>query len=249
MLRIMKHIIFGSLLFTSVYSFAGMNPQEDSLFVWNIHGTYLMSHLWAAADTLALLKPGDQVWQISHNQQYPYEKKVDDSLKLKGYWIKVHVDNLTCYVFDGDCFPSHPFPVADHSGKTKSLLFRLLGQKTGYREVTEKEKYTPDSIEYKIVYKITTYRNGKETESSFNGCDEDNFLFYHIRFQQAYHLMVLSEFFSVNESLKGLSKNNYMGVPRLNYASPGHYEFDGLSGNDNIDIRKGGIEISFSFCD
>jgi hypothetical protein len=196
-----------------------------------------------------LLKPGDQVQQMAHYRRFPAEKKVDDNLRLKGYWIKVKAGNMLGYVFDGDCFPTDPFPVIAHDGKTKPLLIRLLGQKTGYQEVTKKGKYTPDSIEYKIVYQITSYRNGKETKSSFAGCDDDDFLFYHLRFPQAYHLMVLSEFFSVNESLKEAIKNNYMGVPRLNYTSPGHYEFDGLSGSDKINVRKNGIEISFSVCD
>jgi len=40
-----------------------------------------------------------------------------------------------------------------------------------------------------------------------------------------------------------------MGVPRLFYSSANDYEFDGLSGSDNIYIKKNGIEISFSLCD
>jgi len=132
---------------------------------------------------------------------------------------------------------------------SKNLIYRILGPKLGYREVPVKFKIGKDSTEYQIVNKITTYRNGTETESSFDGCDDDDYLFYHLSFAQTYHLMVLSEYFSFNTRLEYAADNNYMGVPRLFYSSANDYEFGGLSGSDNIYIKKDGIEISFFLCD
>ena len=66
---------------------------------------------------------------------------------------------------------------------------------------------------------------------------------------KTYHLMVLAEFFSYNTHLEEEADNNYMGVPRLSHSTTNDYEFDGLSGGDNINIKKEGIEISFPLCD
>ncbi len=157
--------------------------------------------------------------------------------------------NKTGYAFDGDCFATNPFPVYDKKDSSKDLMYRILGQKLDYRKMSKKFKIGKDSTEYQVVYKMTTYRNGTETESSFDGCDDDDYLFYHLNFAQTYHLMVLSEYFSFNARLEHAVDNNYMGVPRLFYSSANDYEFDGLSGGDNICIKKNGIDISFPMCD
>jgi len=247
----MKKIILLLLSVFPIHAYSITYHSGDTLYVWNVRGTSLMAGPSASSDTIALLKLGTSLKIIDeHPGKYPCEERINDKIKLKGFRVQVKTGDKIGYVFDGDIYKINPFPVNELKNKnTLSLINRVLGAKLGFKVVTKKEKVGEDSAEYEVEYKITFFQNGQETVSSFDGCDDDDYLFYNLKFAGAYHLAMLAESFSIIVDSKNKGDSTVLETPVFDNVWDGVYVFDGLDGQISISKGKKGMRISFSLCD
>ncbi len=247
----MKNIILLLLLAFPLHVYSITYHPGDTLYVWNVRGTSLMAGPSASSDTIAWLKLGTPLKIIDeHPGKYPCEKRINNKIKLRGFLVQVKAGDKTGYIFDGDIYKINPFPVDESKNKnTLSLINRVLGAKLDFRVVTKKEKVGEDSVEYEVEYKITSFRNGQETESSFDGCDDDDYLFYDLNFAMAYHLAMLVKSSSIIVDSKNKSDSTTLIIPRFDNVWDGVYVFDGLNGQISISKGEKGMRISFSLCD
>ncbi len=242
----MKNFLLFFLLIFPLGAFSQTYTKGTTLYVWNLDGTALFRNPSFSSAVLDSLKLGTSVTvQAVPVQKQMTVKIVNDSVPLKGYWIKVLSGNKTGYVFGGDCFSVNPFPIIQHGNK-KSLISRILGKKTGSKVVKKKVSFDKDTTVYTITYKITYYENGRESESYFDGCYDDDLLFYHTPFTEVYQLMMLTVTFSV-------AGNNYLDKferPRLRGVWGATYEFDGPAAIEpQLQIVKNGVRLSLGSCD
>ncbi len=247
----MKKIILLLLFIFPLYVYSITYHSGDTLYVWNVRGTSLMAGPLTSSDTIALLKLGAPLKIIDeHPGRYPCEERINDKIKLKGFRVQVKAGDKIGYVFDGDIYKINPFPVDELKNKnTLSLIHRVLGAKLDFRVLTKKEKVGEDSVEYEVEYKITFFQNGQETESSFDGCDDDDYLFYHLKFAGAYHLAMLVKSFSIIVDSKNKDDSTVLEIPVFDNVWDGVYVFDGLNGQISISKGEKGMRISFSLCD
>jgi len=242
----MNKILLFFLIIFPAWGFSQQYHAGDTLYVWNINGTFLFQKPSFSSSVLDSLKLGSPVIVNTVPSQKNRTKKiVNHAFPLKGYWIQVLAGNKTGYVFGGDCFPMNPLPV-NLSGDKEPLIQRVLGKKTDYKVVVKKFKLGHDTTTYSQTEKITFFENGRETTSWFDGCDDDEYIFYHASLSRIYHLMMLMLTFDING-------NNHLDIfdqPRLRGVWGGVYEFDGVGATDaNMQVVKDGVRLNLSSCD
>jgi len=222
------------VVFALILSFPCISQEYETgetLFVWNMEGTSLITDPLNPTSTIELLGYATRILIVDDQlRTKPYEKILKDSIALKGYWVMVKSGDNVGYVFDGDCSTKSSF-IKSTFERTIILTTRFLGAKIDFKEETR--NVLIDEEEFRVIDKITTYQNG-EYKFTFDGddCFEHLHTFQSITFNEVYQLMI-----NIHIEKYRTGDGWINGKPTLINIENGVYKFTGTEATGEIQIR------------
>lgn len=232
-----RSIVFFIVLIPT-HCFSQNYKNGDTLFVWSIDGTSLMSNPSSTSTKLRTLELGASIVVTDQDLGIVKDQlKIDEIFELNGHWVKVMIDNYEGFVFDVDFSSINP-NVGYEKERSAILLRRFLGLRMNYEEI--KRTIELENTQYEIIDEVYTYENGRYTYTPFDGCFDHTYTFKDIGLNEVYHLLMNLYVFRI-ETIDGPieERPHFIGVENGTYKLSG----TGLTGEIQIRIKGNVVEL------